>query len=42
MTWHWALNPGIVGKALRGQDDYELRKSKKTDTLSYTVAHLSF
>ena len=35
-------NPRIAGKALRGQNDNELWKSVKTDTLSYTVAHSSF
>jgi hypothetical protein len=38
MTWQWTLSPKIVGKVLHGQNDNELRKSVKTDTLSYTVA----
>jgi hypothetical protein len=41
MTWQWTLGPRIVGKGLHGQNDNELWKSVKTDTLSYTVAHVS-
>jgi len=42
MIWQWTLSPSIAGKALHGQNDYELWESVKTDTLSYTVAHSSF
>jgi hypothetical protein len=42
MTWQWIPGPTIAGKALHGQNDNELWKSGKTDTLYYTVAHLSF
>jgi hypothetical protein len=42
MTWQWTLSPRIAGKALHGQNDNEVWKSVKTDTLSYTVAHSSF
>jgi len=42
MTWQWTPNPRIAGKALRGQNDNELWKSVKADTLSYTLAHSSF
>jgi len=42
MTWQWTLGPRIAGKAFHGQNDNELWESGKTDTLSYTVAHLSF
>ena len=42
MTWQWTLSPRIAGKALHGQNDNELLKSAKTDTLSYTVSHSSF
>jgi hypothetical protein len=41
MTWQWTLSPRITGKALHGQNDNELWKPVKTDTLSYTVAHSS-
>jgi hypothetical protein len=42
MTLQWTLSPTIAGKALHGQNDNELWKSGKSDTLSYTVAHSSF
>jgi|SRR5580700_6879235 hypothetical protein len=42
MTWQWSLSPRIAGKALHGQNDNELWKSEKSDTLTYTVAHSSF
>jgi hypothetical protein len=42
MTWQWALSQAIAGKALHGQNDIELWKPAKTDTLSYTGAHSSF
>jgi hypothetical protein len=39
MTWQCTLSPRIAAKALHGQDDNELLKCGKTDTLSYTFAH---
>jgi DNA invertase Pin-like site-specific DNA recombinase len=37
MTRQWTLSPTIAGEALHGQNDNELCKSEKSDTLSYTV-----
>jgi len=42
MTWQWTLGPRIAGKALHELNDNELSRSAKTDTLYYTVVHLSF
>jgi hypothetical protein len=42
MTWQWTLSPRIDGKAVHGQNDNELWKSEKSDTLYYTVSHSLF
>ena len=42
VTWQWTLSPRIAGRALHELNDNELSRSAKTDTLYYTVAHLSF